>query len=49
MHQVDFGMLAEWHFIATSHGNSPCDGTVKQLAASSSLQAVMRNHILMSA
>jgi hypothetical protein len=22
----DFGALAEWHFFATSHGKSACDG-----------------------
>ena len=49
MHQEDFGMSAEWHFFATSHGKSPCDGiggTVKRLAARASLQAVTENHIL---
>jgi hypothetical protein len=28
----DFGIAAEWHFFATSHGKSPCDavgGTTK--------------------
>ena len=42
-------MTAEWHFFATSHGKSPCDGiggTVKRLAARVSLQAVNTNHIL---
>ena len=35
-HQADFGIKAEWHFSATSHGKSACDGlggTVKRLAA----------------
>ena len=34
-HQNDFGVPAEWHFFATSHGKGPCDGiggTVKRLA-----------------
>jgi hypothetical protein len=31
-HEEDFGVKAEWHFFATSHGKSPCDsigGTIK--------------------
>ena len=42
-------MKAEWHFFATSHGKSPCDGvggTVKREAAKKSLQATMTGHIL---
>ncbi|KAE8741802.1 hypothetical protein FOCC_FOCC012663 [Frankliniella occidentalis] len=34
-HQKDFNIQAEWHFFATSHGKSACDGiggTVKRLA-----------------
>lgn len=49
-HQEDFnGLSAEWHFFATSHGKSPCDGiggTVKRLVARTSLQAANSNHIL---
>ena len=40
-HKSDFGIDAEWHFFATSHGKGPCDGlggTVKRLAARASLQ-----------
>ena len=40
-HQSDFGVPAEWHFSATSHGKGACDGvggTVKRLAARASLQ-----------
>jgi hypothetical protein len=40
-HSTDFGMNAEWHFFATSHGKGQCDGvggTIKCLAAYSSLQ-----------
>ena len=36
-HEEDFGVKAEWHFFATSHGKSPCDGiggTIKRLVAS---------------
>ena len=35
-HEEDFGVKAEWHFFATSHGKSPCDvigGTIKRLVA----------------
>lgn len=48
-HMADFGYDAEWHFFATSHGKSPCDGiggTVKRLAARASLQATTDNQIL---
>jgi len=48
-HYADFNMEAEWHFFATSHGKSPCDGiggTVKRLAARASLQATFDNHII---
>ena len=40
-HESDFGLKAEWHFSATSHGKGACDGlggTVKRLAARTSLQ-----------
>ena len=40
-HSSDHGIDAEWHFFATSHGKSPCDGiggTVKRLVARTSLQ-----------
>jgi hypothetical protein len=40
-HEVDFGVPAQWHFSATSHGKGACDGvggTVKRLAAKASLQ-----------
>lgn len=39
-HEKDFnGIKAEWHFFATSHGKSPCDGiggTVKRLVSKAS-------------
>ena len=41
-HHTDFGIAAEWHFSATSHGKGACDGvggTVKRLAARASLQS----------
>lgn len=40
-HRKDFGVDAEWHFSATSHGKGACDGlggTVKRHARRSSLQ-----------
>lgn len=40
-HKEDFGISAQWHFSATSHGKGACDGiggTVKRLAARASLQ-----------
>ena len=40
-HMSDFGVPAEWHFSATSHGKGACDGvggTLKRLAARASLQ-----------
>lgn len=48
-HKNDFGIDAEWHFFATSHGKSSCDGiggTVKRLAARASLQAATCDQIL---
>jgi hypothetical protein len=48
-HEDDFGMCAEWHFFATSHGKNACDGvggTVKREAAKASLQATVTGHIL---
>ncbi|KAG1665375.1 Ubiquitin-conjugating enzyme E2 D3 [Nymphon striatum] len=50
-HYEDFGLSSEWHFFATSHGKSPCDGmggTVKRSAARASLQATTTNYILTS-
>lgn len=41
MHHEDFGIPAEWHFFATAHGKSICDGlggTLKRLATKTSLQ-----------
>jgi len=49
-HEEDFGIPAEWHFFATSHGKGPCDGvggTVKRLAARTSLQKPYDNQIPM--
>jgi hypothetical protein len=51
LHKEDFGIDAEWHFFATSHGKGPCDGlggTIKRLAAKASLQRPMFNQIITS-
>ena len=43
-HEEDYGVPAEWHFFATSHGKGPCDGiggTVKRLATKASLQRTL--------
>ena len=48
-HEADFGMKAEWHFSATSHGKGACDGvggTVKRLAARASLQKPFDQQIM---
>lgn len=48
-HDVDFGITAEWHFFATSHGKGPCDGvagTIKRLAARASLQCSYNDQIM---
>ena len=48
-HYQDFGVNAEWHFFATSHGKSPCGGiggTAKRLVARASLQSPVQGHIL---
>ena len=47
-HQEDFGVDAEWHFYATSHGKGPSDGlggTLKRLATRASLQRPYGEHI----
>ena len=48
-HEEDFGIQAEWHFFATSHGKSAADGiggTVKRTAAKASLQRPFQDQIL---
>ena len=45
----DFGIAAEWHFFATSHGKTAADGiagTLKRLATKASLQRPTDNQIL---
>ena len=51
MHKKYFGMKAECHFFATSHGKNTYDGVegtinIKRLAACASLQWVIHNQIL---
>ena len=48
-HKTDFELEAEWHFFATSHGKSPCDGiggTVKRLSRRASLQRPVERQIM---
>jgi hypothetical protein len=48
-HHQDFGIYAEWHFFATSHGKNACDGiggTLKRSAARASLQRSFDQQIL---
>jgi hypothetical protein len=47
-HNEDFGVPAKWHFFATSHGKSACDGvggTLKRLTAKASLQRPYNDQI----
>ena len=47
--QMDFDVECEWHFFATSHGKSPCDGIggmVKRTTGGTSLQRPYENQIL---
>lgn len=49
LHEEDFGVKAEWHFFATSHGKSSCDGigaTLKRLAARESLRLFYSQQIM---
>jgi len=39
-HEEDFGVAAEWHFSATSHGKRACDGVGGTFAARDSLSKV---------
>ena len=48
-HFKDFGVYAEWHFFATSHGKSPCDGaggTLKRIVTKVCLQRLYEDQIL---
>ena len=48
-HLEDFGVTAEWHFFATSHGKSAGDGaggTLKRLVTKASLQRPYENQVL---
>lgn len=47
--QFTQNIIIEWHFSATYHGKSPCDGiggTIKRMATRASLQRVYTRHIL---
>jgi hypothetical protein len=48
-HNEDFGVPAEWHFFATSHGKSSCDGvvgTLHRLAEKVNLQRPYNDQIM---
>jgi hypothetical protein len=48
-HKNDFGMDAEWHFFAASHGKDVSDrigGTIKRLARKASLQNLYEEQIM---
>ena len=48
-HEEDFGVKAEWHFLATSHEKGACDGlggTVKRLAARTNLQRPYNDQVM---
>ncbi|KYN27624.1 hypothetical protein ALC57_02985 [Trachymyrmex cornetzi] len=48
-HEKDFGITAEWHYHATSHGKGACDGigaNIKRNARRHSLQCSAHNHLL---
>lgn len=50
-HQNDFQLEAEWHFFASAHGKSACDGlggTIKRMARKASLQRPNNDQILTS-
>ena len=49
LYKQDFGITAEWHFFATSHGKGPSDGiggTIKREATRASLQRPYQDQIL---
>ena len=49
LHEEDFDIPAEWHFLATSHGKGPSDGiggTIKREATKASLQRPYKDQIL---
>jgi hypothetical protein len=51
-HERDFGVPAEWHFHATSHGKSACDGVTgraKYLVYQHSLQATNPEELITNA
>lgn len=49
IYEHDFGVPAEWHFYATIHGTSTCDGIggpIKRLVTKASLQRPLNEQIL---
>ena len=48
-YKMDFDVECEWHFFATSHGKSACDGiggVVKKMTTKASLQTPFEKQIL---
>ena len=48
-HKMDFDVECKWHFFATSHGKSACDGiggVMKKMTAKARLQRPFENQIL---
>jgi hypothetical protein len=46
-----FGIHAEWHFFATAHGKSPCDGaggTLKRIVTKACLHRLYENKLISS-
>lgn len=49
MHQIDFGIPAEWHFFATSHGKGTCDAITDVVKRAGRLESLKpKRHILNS-
>lgn len=48
-HKEDFGVICEWHFLATAYGKGPCDSIgviLKRLAVRTSLQVSAKDAII---
>ncbi|KAK3919753.1 ARL14 effector protein [Frankliniella fusca] len=44
-HEEDFGVKAEWHYFATSHGKGPCDGLAGTMKRQAYLSSI-RGHLI---
>ncbi|KAK3914359.1 Latrophilin Cirl [Frankliniella fusca] len=45
LHEEDFGVPAEWHYFATSHGKGPCDGLAGTLKRNAYLASIRNTAI----